>query len=764
MNRSVRRQAISKAAKYANRPIDQNLTYLVCGLRVADQDLRNAIFGHLMALGGPAVIAPLLERYESPHWPPRVTQWIDKSTVDMNVRPEGESLIEQAVGREDKLEVIRSLTDKNDQEARLELACGLRDPSVRASLRKAMERIGWRSFLPLLEDVSGVFSRRGDDWPSEFRDWMEEKIREVKQRELVAEMFSGPIVREAFPAGPSRSAEMFSELIERLSTETFSEFKEHLSEASKDPLGRWHRPRLRHRPQDPGQALEGAQSEVPAPPDDDRSALYRQLQVSSQDIAWLATTPGEEARGRSKPPSLVSHWRKGADRFPEAVVAGRSPRFRLDEVLKWMRDRDKLGREPSSRWLWRHSIQLLPPLAQANRANSLRPLVTGLVATVAKFQDGHTAPASELDDEQVIDSALEWTDGNPFRNPDDLAVDLSGVLLALRIALYDSPEERVLENGLDALSTFTSSEHATSEPLARLLARLALAGAPEDASLIDLGCGEGRVLTQVLDHDENQRVSQIRGLEIHEETVRIARRRLELQDPGSEGCIEQTDAFGELTESFDIVIVDPPAKGIANWTSRCTSLLEPTASARGFLVAPARDLSADGAICTTTLCRNIEAVILLPPGLRPHTKGPQALCVLTGEDRTQDRILVIDVSDRTLVTGPGAPPFKPNGRLKPTGRAEISCTDLTEALDDWRRQGRVDVSELEGRWESLSSAQAQVSGFGPVKPDLPASTLEAITRLQSELAGLPYGIEAYGRRIAELQKRVSRVVSDYEVD
>tara|TARA_B100000929_G_scaffold279606_1_gene256892 strand:+ start:538 stop:2604 length:2067 start_codon:yes stop_codon:yes gene_type:complete len=568
------------------------------------------------------------------------------------------------------------------------------------------------------------------------------------------------------PAGPSRSAERFSELIERFSTETFSEFNEHLSEASKDPLGRWHRPppRRRHRPQDPGQALEGAQSEVPAPPDDDRSALYRQLQVSSQDIAWLATTPGEEARGRSKPPSLVSHWRKGADRFPEAVVAGRSPRFRLDEVLKWMRDRDKLGREPSSRWLWRHSIQLLPPLAQANRANSLRPLVTGLVATVAKFQDGHTAPASELDDEQVIDSALEWTDGNPFRNPDDLAVDLSGVLLALRIALYDSPEERVLENGLDALSTFTSSEHATSEPLARLLARLALAGAPEDASLIDLGCGEGRVLTQVLDHDENQRVSQIRGLEIHEETVRIARRRLELQDPGSEGCIEQTDAFGELTESFDIVIVDPPAKGIANWTSRCTSLLEPTASARGFLVAPARDLSADGAICTTTLCRNIEAVILLPPGLRPHTKGPQALCVLTGEDRTQDRILVIDVSDRTLVTGPGAPPFKPNGRLKPTGRAEISCTDLTEALDDWRRQGRVDVSELEGRWESLSSAQAQVSGFGPVKPDLPASTLEAITRLQSELAGLPYGIEAYGRRIAELQKRVSRVVSDYEVD
>ncbi len=552
------------------------------------------------------------------------------------------------------------------------------------------------------------------------------------------------------PAGPSRSAEMFSELIERL------------SEASS--RGRRPPPRRRHRPQDPGQALEGAQSEVPAPPDDDRSALYRQLQVSSQDIAWLATTPGEEARGRSKPPSLVSHWRKGADRFPEAVVAGRSPRFRLDEVLKWMRDRDKLGREPSSRWLWRHSIQLLPPLAQANRANSLRPLVTGLVATVAKFQDGHTAPASELDDEQIIDSALEWTDGNPFRNPDDLAVDLSGVLLALRIALYDSPEERVLENGLDALSTFTSSEHATSEPLARLLARLALAGAPEDASLIDLGCGEGRVLTQVLDHDKNQRVSQIRGLEIHEETVRIARRRLELQDPGSQGCIEQTDAFGELTESFDIVIVDPPAKGIANWTSRCTSLLEPTASARGFLVAPARDLSADGAICTTTLCRNIEAVILLPPGLRPHTKGPQALCVLTGEDRTQDRILVIDVSDRTLVTGPGAPPFKPNGRLKPTGRAEISCTDLTEALNDWRRQGRVDVSELEGRWKSLSSAQAQVSGFGPVKPDLPASTLEAITRLQSELAGLPYGIEAYGRRIAELQKRVSRVVSDYEAD
>ena len=618
-------------------------------------------------------------------------------------------------------------------------------------------------FIELAEKKRAVLFR------SARRDLMDKGLLDLMPREREAEIFRRLNERRLHrtddhpsPVNPQRVGPLdLSELF----VNYLMSSRDTLEMSLKDSFERRHRANSGNvNLQDPSQALEGAQSDVPAPPDVDRSALYRELQVSSQDIAWLATTPGEEARGKLKPPSLVSHWRKGADRFPEAVVAGRSPRFRLDEVLKWMRDRDKLGREPSSRWLWRHSIQVLPPLAQANRANSLRPLVAGLVATVAEFQDGHTAPATELDDEQIIDSALEWTDDNPFRNPDDLAVDLRGVLLALRIALYDSPEERVLENGLDALSTFTSSEHTTSEPLARLLARLALSGAPEDASLIDLGCGEGRVLTQVLDHDENQRVSQIRGLEIHEETVRIARRRLELQGPEFKNCIEQTDAFGELTERFDIVIVDPPAKGIANWTSRCASLLEPTASARGFLVAPARDLSADGAVCTTTLCRNIEAVILLPPGLRPHTKGPQALCVLTGGDKTQDRILVIDVSDRTLVTGPGAPPFKPNGRQKSTGRAEISCTGLAEALDNWRRQGRVDVSELEGRWKSLSSAQAQVSGFGPVKPDLPASTLEAITRLQSELTVLPYGIEAYGRRIAELQKRVSRVVSDYETD
>jgi hypothetical protein len=181
MTGSVRSAAISKAAKYANRPNDQNLTYLVCGLRVADPDIRQAVFGHLQTLG-PQHIAALLERHESPHWPPSVTQWIDNSTVDTNIRAEGESLIEQAVGLEGKLEVIRSLVGKNDQEARLELACGLRDPSVRAPLTDEMERIGWRSFLPLLEDVSGIFSRRGDDWPSEFRDWMEEKKREVEQR------------------------------------------------------------------------------------------------------------------------------------------------------------------------------------------------------------------------------------------------------------------------------------------------------------------------------------------------------------------------------------------------------------------------------------------------------------------------------------------------------------------------------------------------------------------------------------------------------
>ncbi len=181
MTGSVRREAISKAKKYANRPSDQNLTYLVCGLRVADPDIQQAVFGHLQTLG-PQRIAALLERHESPHWPPRVKRWITASTVDTSIRAEGESLIEQAVGLEDKFEVIRSLVDKNDQEARLELACGLRDPSVRAPLTDEMERIGWRSFLPLLEDVSGIFSRRGDDWPSEFRDWMEEKKREVEQR------------------------------------------------------------------------------------------------------------------------------------------------------------------------------------------------------------------------------------------------------------------------------------------------------------------------------------------------------------------------------------------------------------------------------------------------------------------------------------------------------------------------------------------------------------------------------------------------------
>ena len=206
MTLQVRSEAISKAAEYANRSNDQNLIYLVCGLRVDDRDIRQAIFGHLQVVG-PARIADLLERHESPHWPPLVRQWIagaealergetprvrptyevsdhnaESSIVDMNARPEGESLIEQAVDLDRKMEVIRSLADKNDLEARLELACGLRDPSVRAPLTDEMERIGWRSFLPLLEDVSGVFSRRGDDWPSEFRDWMEEKKREVEQR------------------------------------------------------------------------------------------------------------------------------------------------------------------------------------------------------------------------------------------------------------------------------------------------------------------------------------------------------------------------------------------------------------------------------------------------------------------------------------------------------------------------------------------------------------------------------------------------------
>jgi len=205
MTGSVRREAISKAKKYANRPSDQNLTYLVCGLRVADPDIRQAVFGHLQTLG-PQRIAALLERHESPHWPPLVRQWIagaealergetprvrptyevsdhnaESSIVDMNARPEGESLIEQAVDLDRKMEVIRSLADKNDLEARLELACGLRDPSVRAPLTDAMEQIGWRSFRPLLEGLPH------ENWPSEFRDWIKMKKDEYERRKKNSE-------------------------------------------------------------------------------------------------------------------------------------------------------------------------------------------------------------------------------------------------------------------------------------------------------------------------------------------------------------------------------------------------------------------------------------------------------------------------------------------------------------------------------------------------------------------------------------------------
>ncbi|SVE46412.1 uncharacterized protein METZ01_LOCUS499266, partial [marine metagenome] len=87
---------------------------------------------------------------------------------------------------------------------------------------------------------------------------------------------------------------------------------------------------------------------------DCRERLYPYLELGSDDIAWIASPPGRALRRQS---SLVSNWRKSGKLFPEPITPGRNARFRLHEVVPWLRKTDNFARPPTWDWLWRHAVQ-----------------------------------------------------------------------------------------------------------------------------------------------------------------------------------------------------------------------------------------------------------------------------------------------------------------------------------------------------------------------------------------------------------------------
>lgn len=515
-----------------------------------------------------------------------------------------------------------------------------------------------------------------------------------------------------------------------------------------------------------------------------RETLYPHLLVSSTDVAWLATKAADAAMGNLTNPSVITHWRKRHDEFPEPVVAGRSPRFRLSDVVDWLNDTKRLEQEPSVDWLWRHAIQLLPPLADPKQATPLRHFLVGLVAsadrvvgldpsTVHGGSDEIGAMRSESD--RLVRAALDWAAADPFLELDSALSELLPVTQALRLAI-DGPSSRleVLDAGLEALSRFSTSTHETTPALTSLIADLALAEAPAGGYLLDLGCGEGRLLTTLLSHRNGGTPEFVEGWEHDPGAAGIARLRMDLMDAPAR--IGVRDALDPADDRYDIVCTDPPTGNTSTWLRQCLDLLRPDDASRGFILIPAAELR-EGRVGELFDMGGsgdplpLEAVVLLPPGSRPHAKGLQALCVVTSPSNPQDSCMVIDLSGKRI-----EPHLSKQGSR---GREVVTTPVLGQALHRWRQDHAIaDPDDLCAETEALTGtrqalpaglftvvSKAEVFDRGIYRPrrTVPDEVAAAITDLDSALQGMDPPADTLGSALIGLQTAMARVIREYRI-
>lgn len=389
-----------------------------------------------------------------------------------------------------------------------------------------------------------------------------------------------------------------------------------------------------------------------------------QYLVSLREIAELA---GVEAQ-------VISRWRSDVA-FPTPVIGGRSPRFSVADVVQFLWSvRPRLGARPGrgipsvTGWVWVLAVR-------AAATNSPGVVTRSALAELVGNAAGLQPP--ELDGlDRLARRSVAAT---------DLARRLDDALAA-----GIGPSE-LLDDGLDELNLLeTSSEsNTTAHALAELMT--ALADPRAGMTVLAPAVGEGELLIWCGQHAG--RKATLLGQDLAPHAVGIARVRMALRGLNADlRCANAFDSEAFRGVAADRVIVDPPMKAenvtIADWLSYTASHL--AAGGRGVVLVPTNAVpqgtSRRAALDEMFDQRRVEALVLLPPPLRPGTRDFVAVCVL-GAAGEFDQTLVVDLVRQPVSS---ASRQVTASRFDPSPRDWLPTRRVTEALDSFRSTGRAE--------------------------------------------------------------------------
>ena len=409
------------------------------------------------------------------------------------------------------------------------------------------------------------------------------------------------------------------------------------------------------------------------------------------DLTGVSLDMGQIAEISGVTRAAVGNWRSRYDDFPVPDPAGR---FNAREIEDWLIERGRIAdRLDVSDIVW----ALMDAVRSAGlTADEARRAIPALVAYVAANR-GHVVGG------EWIELLPEHTWANVSKAPDEefhahlettfTAIELeepalegllAGEVAALRAvptgalrAFIDALAAVAEENQLPAFLAESSrrmrltdrfaGEFSTPQSLRRVM--LAAAG-PLEGRVADLACGEGGLLAEAYSQNHELRLT---GVEFRAEAVQAARTTLFVS--GADAEISNEDSLRlepEVDLAFDFCIIDPPW-GVRDWGDADLytdpkwqfgapgpqsadlawvqlALMSLRPNGRAVVSLPSGSLwrgGREGAIRSSLIEAGvIEAVIQLPPRLRPETSIPTSLWVLRSphEPSHPSGVLMIDLS------------------------------------------------------------------------------------------------------------------------
>lgn len=419
----------------------------------------------------------------------------------------------------------------------------------------------------------------------------------------------------------------------------------------------------------------------------------RRYLVSLGDIAEFAGTS----------PPMVSKWRR-RDGFPEPVVSGKSPRFDACEVVAFLltistsESVDPLqGRGTATRWftsaatapaewLWKLAVRNL--VSREEREEPVVAMPRSVVAAVGatallRGVGPGPAPLSGLVDWSTGDDPEgRFADlfGSPVASEPEGVLSFAGAAHRVRQGLTWGPAladlvqrfDEAIEDGLSTVALIEdglteldapgldSAGGQTPHALAELM--VALADRGPGATVLDPALGEGELLLWMAGAMRKSgrggaSGATFLGQELDEDVAAIAAVRFELRGIDVDlrvGDSFEDDAFSE--RRADVVLIDPPfhesRPSPSDWLRYASTHLADDGRAVVVLPASAIPQPDKGRAALSELLerREVEAIIMLPPPVRPGTRDFVAVCVIGPPGSRFEEVIVLDYVATTKVS------------------------------------------------------------------------------------------------------------------